>query len=248
MSLDLFFTQSPHPYTGFGDDPNWSVKFHVLVDGEFAPDWESGLRMAFLTPATGNGEITHRRGRDPLEISFRLWIANAEDYERLDAMVGRRATLRYGWGVTRTMGLASETIQDAQYHRLPDTMLVSLSKAAIEGDGTREATATFRRTYVDPAPFVPPVWPSPPQPVLPTPLYYFSPTLSRSRSGTVTPTASGAVRSSTHDGAPAWLTMLGTTNLCTNPSAGSIRQAGRASMARSCGRRSGPTPVRRRGW
>ena len=163
--MDAFFAMSDHPFTGFGDDPNWSVKFHVLMEGDSAPDWQSALRMAVLTPATGNGQITQRRGRDPWQIAMRLWLASTADLDRLDAMVGRRATLRYGWGVTKPLNTQPQTIEQSQYQVLPGTMLTDLDKVAIEGDGTLEVTATFSFPYTDPAPFTPPTWPAPPSPV-----------------------------------------------------------------------------------
>ncbi|MGB3327496.1 MAG: hypothetical protein WBA46_00995, partial [Thermomicrobiales bacterium] len=198
-------------------DPNWSVKFGIRKDGRQLADWSSKVRMARLALATGNGEITQRMGRDPWTVTWRLWFACVADLDRMDAMVGRRATLRYRSNLTKRAGGTLQTIEERTYLAYPGTMLVDLTDVEIAPDGQCEATATFTRPYVDPEPFVPPVWPAPPQPALPTPLYYLSPTLSRSRTGAVTPTKSGAIRSTTLDGAPAWQVLWNTTNLCTNP-------------------------------
>lgn len=214
-------TVRTEPFTGFGDDPNWSVKFCVQGRAGADRDWVSGARVAELVPATGHGIIRQRMGRDPYELKLELLFDDSDAMEALDAYVGKSATLRIPWGHTKRVGGTLEVIQDQQYLKLPDTYLASLDEhtdyISYPG-GIRRGTATFRRTYVDPAPFVPPVWPDPPMPdPLPTPLLFLSPGLSRNRAGAVTPTINGAVRSSTMDGAAAWATLPPVTNLCANP-------------------------------
>jgi len=163
-------TQYAHilsPFTGFGDDVNWSVKFGILRDraSGIMPDWESKSRLSLLDMATGNQQVTQRRGRDPWTVTLRLWFAERDEMERLDAMVGRRATLRYRYGMSSDAGGTKQTIEQRDYLVLPETLLLSLTDKTIEPGGRCEAVATFSRIYVDPAPFTPPVWPEPPSPV-----------------------------------------------------------------------------------
>jgi surface antigen len=165
MSILTDYAKILSPFTGFGDDPNWSVKFGIRRNGDNLPDWTSKPRLAQHALATGNGTITQRRGRDPWEITFRLWLPSADDLDRLDAMVGRRATLRYLGTLTKTAGGLRETIEDRTYLVYPQTLLLGLADVDIRPGGLCEVTATFQRAYVDPPPFTPPVWPAPPSPV-----------------------------------------------------------------------------------
>jgi len=219
MSLLSLQSNTLSPFTGFGDDPNWSVKFGVRKDRARLADWESGLRMARLPLATGNGEITQRRGRDPWTLTWRLWFATVEDLDRLDAMVGRRATLRYRSNLTKRGGGSLQTIEDRTYLVFPGTMLIELTDIEVAPDGRCEATATFTRPYVDPPAFVPPVWPAPPYPgvrLLPDPLLFLTQPLSRNAAGAISP-ASGAARVTTLDGYAAWRIIPAAKNGIYNP-------------------------------
>lgn len=203
------------PFTGFGDDPNWSVKFSIQGQPGSVRDWDSKPRTAVLTPATGNRTIRQRRGRDPWSIEVELLFDSSDELEALDALVGTKATLRCRWGTYKRMGGALEMIGSDAYLALPDTYLASLDEHTgyiNSPGGRRKATARFERDYIDPAPFTPPVWPPAPPPIpLPTPVLFLSPTLMRNRLGPVSPAISGSVQTSTLDGVTAWLPQAGGT-------------------------------------
>lgn len=219
MTLLTLHSQSLSSFTGFGDDPNWSVKFGIRRKGSTLPDWDSKARRAQLVPATGNDIITQVRGRDPWVGSFRIWSPCAEDLDRLDAMINTRATLRYVAGRSRRAGGSVQTIEDRQYLVYPGTMLMDLTEVDQEPNGQWEATAAFMRPYTAPPVFVPPVWPPAPYPgvrVLPDPLLFLTQPYSRNAAGAIAP-ASGAARPVTMSSYGAWRIIPGAKNAIRNP-------------------------------
>lgn len=209
-------------FTGFGDDPNWSVKFGVQGQPGAERDWSSGPRVAEHVPATGNRTIRQRRGRDPWTIELELLFDDSDALEAMDALVGQKATLRLPWGHTKRVGGTLEVIGSEQYLTLPDTYLASLDRhtgyISYPG-GMRRAIAVFKRDYIDPPAFVPPTWPAPPYPGvrnLPDPLLFLTQPLSRNASGPIS-AASGAARPATLGGFGAWRIIPGAKNAVPNP-------------------------------
>lgn len=140
---------SRSPFTGFGDDPNTSIKFGWRRTSGQLPDWEGGPKLNTFAIANSDREVTQYGGRTPWSITVRLWFANRDDLDAMDALQGRRATLRYLYGMTKRAGGEPETILGTRYLVLPDTMLMRLEALDHDGvaTGPREAMATFRRQY-----------------------------------------------------------------------------------------------------
>lgn len=161
------------PFTGFGNDPNWSVKFGIRQERASLPQWESPAALpVFDMPNPTGGPVRRvgqHMGRLPRQVSWRLWFDSQDDLDRMDAMVGTRATLRYLSRLTSTVGGSVEVIGAVSYLALPGTKLLALSDIERYVDGTCEATATFERPYVAPVVPEPPVYPPPPVPI-PLPL------------------------------------------------------------------------------
>lgn len=153
------------PFTGFGDDPHSSIKFGMVHDRGKVSDWSGGPRLRQHKIALG-GVVTQTTGRDPWVLKATLLLDSVEDLEALDHLQGKRATLRYGWGITKRVGGTKEIILNDTYLTLPGTMLVSVDDTnSYISDGRRKATATFERPYVAPPIIAPTPWPdSPPWP------------------------------------------------------------------------------------
>jgi hypothetical protein len=159
------------PLTGFGDDPNWAVKFRIRRQDGSLPQWESpAAQPTFDIPNPTGGpirRISQNMGRYPWTVTWRLWFASIAEYDRLEQMVTQRSTLRYKWGSTSTVGGSLATYSSIDYLELPGTKLLELSSPMLDPNGVRgavEAMAIFERPYVvtvtpDPAP-----WPAPPDP------------------------------------------------------------------------------------
>lgn len=160
------------PFTGFGDDPNTSVKFRLQRSAGRLPDWRGGPRLTQFVVPHSDRTITQHGGRDPWTVTFRLWFATVADLELLDALQGSRATLRYRAGLTKRVGGTVTMLGDVAYLVLPGTLLAVLSDVVVEVDGSCEATATFERPYVALAVPEPPVFPPPPPP---TPFHLTAP-------------------------------------------------------------------------
>jgi hypothetical protein len=136
------------PYTGFGLDPDESIKFTIGQGrgGTAAADWTGGEpRMAILLPENSNDAITQFKGREPRTVQWRLWFESRDDLMLMDSVQGRYSTLRYKWGLTSTVGGVLETIDGIPYLKLERTLLLALSDQQTEGEQI-EATATFWRT------------------------------------------------------------------------------------------------------
>jgi hypothetical protein len=78
---------------------------------------------------------------------MRLFFGNFDALDQMDSQVGRTATLRYMWGVSKRVGGVKEYLAGQAYLRLDDTILLGLSDEVYEVDETCEATATFARDY-----------------------------------------------------------------------------------------------------
>lgn len=164
--MNALDARSHAPFTGFGDDPNASVKFTINQPGRTFPLWVSSPVESRHRIANSNRVVTQTHGRDPWRITLPLEFATIDDYELMDALIGERATLRYLAGLTNRAGGETETILGTPYLALPETRLVSLGNPVSEGvlGGTCEATATFERTYVPASAPVFGPWPEPPFP------------------------------------------------------------------------------------
>lgn len=143
--MSLRHAQRLSPFTGFGDDPNTSVKFSIVTDGGRIADWAGGPKLSFHPIANSDREPTQYHGRKPWTLTCLLLFDTLDDLEALDALQGRRATLRYAWGVTKRAGGEPTMILSDRYLTLPDTMLVSLDVEATYRSGQAKALATFRR-------------------------------------------------------------------------------------------------------
>lgn len=133
------------PFTGFGDDPNTSVKFRLQRSAGRLPDWRGGPRLTQFVVPHSDRTITQHGGRDPWTVTFRLWFASVDDLELLDSLQGSRSTLRYRAGLTRRVGGTVSMLGDVAYLVLPETLLMSVGDAAIEVNGACEAPVTFQR-------------------------------------------------------------------------------------------------------
>lgn len=136
-------------FTGFGDNPETSVKFGLLLDDQQMADWEGEAKLSFHDIANSDKTVVQYHGRGPVTLEVNLEFASLVDYEMLDALVGHHATLRYMWGATKSVGGYKETRNFFDYLVLPDTLLLSLSSSynsTVLGDA-REAVAIFWRPY-----------------------------------------------------------------------------------------------------
>ncbi len=134
------------PYTGFGDDYTVSVKFAILHPENTFPQWSSSARMSEHTIRNSNKTVTQFHGRNSYELTIPLYFASIDDLEAMDFLVGRSATLRYIYGISKRIGGARETISGQNYLTLPNTILWSISNEQYEINGPCEASVTFRRT------------------------------------------------------------------------------------------------------
>jgi hypothetical protein len=140
-----------HSFTGFGDEPNTSVKFDVLMDGDRLPDWKSVPRTKKLEVLHSSRTVYQSGGRDDWAIAIRIALASVAELELLDSLIEHAATLRIPWGITKTAGGTHEPYADAEYLLLPDTTLDALEvdESQSQPDGYREAIAVFSRAYED---------------------------------------------------------------------------------------------------
>jgi hypothetical protein len=133
------------PFTGFGDDPNASIKFAIDVTSGM-PNWtRGGAKLATLQPQNSSDVITQYRGRDLRLLTIRIWFASRDDLEVMDGVQGRAATLRYHWNLTSRLNGTQEVYARIPYLTLPHTTLLTLEDQHTAPDGTAEAQATFRR-------------------------------------------------------------------------------------------------------
>jgi len=139
------------PYTGFGDDYTVSVKFAFLHPDNSFPQWTSSARMSEHSIRNSNKTVSQFHGRAPYEITLPLYFASIDDLEALDELVGRSATLRYLYGISKRIGGARETISGQNYLNLEHTILWSISNEQYQINGPCEASVTFRRSYSDSA-------------------------------------------------------------------------------------------------
>ena len=135
------------PFTGFGDDINTSVKFTINQPGDRLPQWVSPAILSAHRIANSNRTVRQRHGRGAWTWVAELSFGSAEEFDKLDAMVGYSATLRYIEGITNRAGGHHETIVSTRYLTLPDTTLLSLSGEADEVNGEYVARAMFERQY-----------------------------------------------------------------------------------------------------
>jgi hypothetical protein len=134
------------PFTGFGDDPNTSVKFTIMLPGETMPDWSGGPRLR-QKKIPGSSRVNIRNtGRDPYIVTFLLDVDSLEEYEALDRMQGVEATLRYAWGITKPVGGHYESIQNVGYLAIPNVRLMQLSDPVVDVE-TYSTSATFLKPY-----------------------------------------------------------------------------------------------------
>ena len=136
------------PFTGFGDDPDLSVKFITITGwNDPIPDWSGGdAKLSEHDIHNSDDQVTQYHGRKPWILTARLWFGDPDDMEIMDALQGQPHTLRLRWGLTKRAGGYQETRNHRQYLVLPDTLLVSLKDQETRVDGTPQAVATFRRT------------------------------------------------------------------------------------------------------
>lgn len=131
------------PFTGFGDDPATSIKFTILLPADTLPDWTGGPRLTVKRIPGGNRVNVRNTGRNPYQISLRLALPTLADMEALDAAQGTTGTLRYVWGLTKSIGGSFEHLGDGRdYVAIPGVRLMELADAVIEPE-TYEVTATF---------------------------------------------------------------------------------------------------------
>lgn len=135
------------PYTGFGDEISQSVKFTILQSGDSVAQWESPALISEHQMANSSRTVTQMHGRGPRKASFLLEFETRADYERLDALLGTRATLRYIDGITNRTDGVLETIVNVRYLALPETMLVALGSPTYLVGDTYRATAIFQRQF-----------------------------------------------------------------------------------------------------
>jgi hypothetical protein len=135
------------PFTGFGDDYSASVKFAILHPDEMFPQWSSAHRSSKHAIPGSNVTVTQYHGRAPWSVTLRLYFASIDELEALDQLVGRKATLRYMWGISKTVGGYKWPIEGQNYLVLPGTILDSMSDERYEIDGPAEATVRFERSY-----------------------------------------------------------------------------------------------------
>jgi hypothetical protein len=141
------FTSRRYPFTGFGDDPNSSIKFMMIRRGD-DPDygWEGGTpRLATHQILNSSDTITQTRGRDPYVMTVRLWFADRASLVALRAVQGAWATLRYNADMTDDIGGTVETRPHGRYRVLPETLLVSVDEVRVPRGQQPEAVATFQR-------------------------------------------------------------------------------------------------------
>lgn len=156
------------PHTGFGDDYNTSVKFTIdQPDGLGFPSWSGGPRNTEHDHVNGDGLSIQYHGKLPRTLEFQASFDNEYELENLESLIGTQATLRYRQGLTRRVGGVEEEIAGIMYLALPETYLRWVSNQIILEDETCEATLSFVRGYVEPAPREPIIFPeSPPLPGL----------------------------------------------------------------------------------
>ncbi len=133
------------PFTGFGDDTNASIKFTIWAPSGRTANWQGGARLNTFAIPHSNRTITQHSGMNEWTISLPVLVDSVEDLDMLDALQGRRATLRYERVLTKRVGGTIENMQGVSYLTLPDTLLVQLSGESYEPDGPCEAVLTFSR-------------------------------------------------------------------------------------------------------
>lgn len=143
------FTARRYPHTGFGDDFDTAIKFMLIRNPQSDPEhsWDAGTpRITTFTIRHSNDVIFQNDGRDPYEMTVRLWFPDVAALEAMTSAQGATATLRYAWGITDTVGGSLETIAGRAYLALPETQLVSLTERMLAHGKPPAATATFRRS------------------------------------------------------------------------------------------------------
>lgn len=142
-------------FTSFGDDQNTAVKFSIWMPNGVAPDWEGGDRILNYLDVGNGQQIVQRGGWNPWFMTCTVELENIDALGLLASLQGEAATLRLMWGTTKRAGGTKQTILDTDYLILPDTLLINVTSYESDGviDGPRDATVTFRRSYV-PSPYV----------------------------------------------------------------------------------------------
>ena len=135
-------------FTGFGDDPNTSIKFQLLKNRNGTdPNWSGGQPVVNrFRPLHSNDVIKQYGGREERVLVTRLLFAEVADMDALDSVQGRQSTLRVPWSrLTRGEGV-KETLPDGKsYLKTTSVELEALVDQRRLNDGRAIATATFRR-------------------------------------------------------------------------------------------------------
>lgn len=136
-----------HPFTGFGDDTNSSVKFTPLLGRNGFPDWEGGdPRMEQRPIVLSSRTNTQVWGYDPYVITIHVEFANRTAVDLMRAVRGTRATLRYIDGITtRIDGAVVPGLGGVKYLTFPDTLLLKMAGVVNVVDDIWEADLTFQR-------------------------------------------------------------------------------------------------------
>ena len=135
-------------FTGFGDDIAASIKFSIIAPNGRMPSWSGGrARVARFQPLHSNDVIKQYTGRDERVLTVLLEFASFDDYDLLDTVQGRSATLRYRAGITNRAGASIHVNpgDGVRYYVYPGTELAELTEADTEDQNLPQATATFRR-------------------------------------------------------------------------------------------------------
>lgn len=136
-----------YPHTGFGDEPNTSIKFMMIRRGN-DPDygWQGGTpRINTFSIRHSNDGISQHDGFDPYVMTVRLWFPDRASLLAMTAVQGAAATLRYNAELTEAIGGEIVTIAGRRYLELPEVELVSLTDRITPRQTPPEAVATFRR-------------------------------------------------------------------------------------------------------
>lgn len=155
MNLDNAYA----PLTGFGDDYRTSAKFTLMQPEDTWPEWVSEPILS-NHPVSGSHTVnTQQHGRRPWSLSVTLRFATITELDRFDALVGRRATLRYLYGISKRAGGTRWAHDGYNYLILPETLLSSIDNERLFNDGHCEARVTFERLFVPRPAYVEPEWP-----------------------------------------------------------------------------------------
>lgn len=135
------------PYTGFGNDPEAAISFHIVSETGVFPDWSGGPRLT--EKVIGNRVVVRNMGRNPYRVTFRLELPDRRALAALDAAQGTVATLRYPYGVTRELpGSDHELIGGWAYLVIPGVRLLTIGDdVLIQPDGIVEVSATFLKPW-----------------------------------------------------------------------------------------------------